>query len=201
MKRVPGIGQSSAPIHPELLPELKAAKRPNTGDERPVFTRCNNADRMIRRHIAAAKIARIDAMGPKLVFHSLRNTFAPKLAVSGVSQRLTQELMRHSDPRLTANIYTDVTRLPTFDAVRDLAWHAEKLATLSPGFPPATDTQLHPQNLGAARQNVTQPDVTPSAAIASASAGPDAICAVLTLPDTGLKVAEETRFQQERKWR
>ena len=46
-------------------------------------------------------------MAGKLDFHSLRYTFATKLARKGVSKRLAQELMRHSDPKLTANIYTD----------------------------------------------------------------------------------------------
>ena len=44
------------------------------------------------------------------------------LAQHGVSQRMAQELMRHSDPRLTADIYTDVTMLPTFNAVHALPW-------------------------------------------------------------------------------
>ena len=65
-------------------------------------------------------------MGRKLDFHCLRYTFATKLARSGISQRLAQELMRHSDPRLTANIYTDVTMLPTFDAVQALPWLNQK---------------------------------------------------------------------------
>lgn len=56
------------------------------------------------------------------MFHSLRNTFATRLARQGVSQRLAQELMRHSDPRLTANIYTDAAHLPTFDAVEKMPW-------------------------------------------------------------------------------
>ena len=30
--------------------------------------------------------------------------------------------MRHSDPNLTANIYTDASQLPTFDAVASLDW-------------------------------------------------------------------------------
>jgi integrase len=46
-------------------------------------------------------------MGRKLDFHALRYTFATKLAKGVASQRLTQELMRHSDPKLTAKIYTD----------------------------------------------------------------------------------------------
>ena len=73
-------------------------------------------------HLQKAGIEKIDASGKKVDFHSFRYTFATKLARKGVSQRLTQELMRHSDPRLTANLYTDVSHLPTFDAVQDLDW-------------------------------------------------------------------------------
>ena len=33
--------------------------------------------------------------------------------------------MRHSDPKLTAQIYTDASLLPTFDAVQALPWIQE----------------------------------------------------------------------------
>lgn len=42
----------------------------------------------------------------------------------GVSQRLAQDLIRHSDPKLTANVYTDSSCLPTFEAINDLDWIA-----------------------------------------------------------------------------
>jgi site-specific recombinase XerD len=45
-----------------------------------------------------AGIERLDDMGRKLDFHALRYTFATKLAASGVSRRMSQELLRHSDP-------------------------------------------------------------------------------------------------------
>lgn len=34
------------------------------------------------------------------------------LAANGVSQRTTQAIMRHTDPRLTAGVYTDEKLLP-----------------------------------------------------------------------------------------
>ena len=37
--------------------------------------------------------------------------FARRLHCAGASQREAQELMRHSDPRLTAATYTDTKRL------------------------------------------------------------------------------------------
>ena len=41
---------------------------------------------------------------------------------TGGFSTVTQELMRHSDPRLTAMLYTDVSQLPIFDAVESLNW-------------------------------------------------------------------------------
>jgi len=80
--------------------------------------------------------------GRRLDFHALRYTFATKLAREGVAQRTAQELMRHSDPKLTAMIYTDPTQLPTFDCVEKLPW--PELKTASNGQNPP---QIHPQSL------------------------------------------------------
>ena len=48
-----------------------------------------------------------DEHGKKADFHSLRVTFCTNLQKSGVSFQLAQILMRHSDYRLTSEIYTD----------------------------------------------------------------------------------------------
>ena len=42
-------------------------------------------------------------------FHSLRHTFGTFLALSGTKPQIAQRLMRHSDPRLTQNLYTHLT--------------------------------------------------------------------------------------------
>jgi integrase len=42
-------------------------------------------------------------------FHSLRHTFGTFLARSGTKPQIAQRLMRHSDPRLTQNLYTHLT--------------------------------------------------------------------------------------------
>ena len=120
--------KATLPIHPELLTELVKAKPEGVLPEQPVFDGTHHAvcARRFASDLEKAKIVRIDSLNRKLDFHSLRYTFATLLARSGVSQRLTQELMRHSDPRLTANIYTDVTCLPTFEAVHELPWLGEE---------------------------------------------------------------------------
>jgi integrase len=50
-------------------------------------------------------------------FHALRVTFATRLALAGVSLVQAQKLMRHSDPKLTANIYTRLRREEAHEAV------------------------------------------------------------------------------------
>ena len=114
--------RATVPLHPRLVEEFRnAAVNVKTDDF--VFPQYAHPDRRLARHFTEAGLCRFDAAGRKLDFHSFRYTFATKLAKQGVSQRLAQELMRHSDPRLTANLYTDVAHLPTFDAVQKLLWH------------------------------------------------------------------------------
>lgn len=145
--------EASVPLHPQLIEELRAIRSPEIASNVRVFSQHPHPDRRIRSDIETAGIERMDAMGRKLDFHALRYTFATKLAISGVSQRLAQELLRHSDPRLTANIYTDVTRLPTFEAVNALAWQ-DRVAGNSVGQAGvAQNTQIAPQEQDAGCPN------------------------------------------------
>ena len=70
--------------------------------------------------LVAANIEFINAKGEYADFHALRKTFATNLTLAGTSQRVTMELMRHSDMRLTAKTYTDAGLLPIGDAVLNL---------------------------------------------------------------------------------
>ena len=72
------------------------------------------------RDLKAAGIPKVDSEEKHLDFHSLRHSFGTMLATSGVSQRLAQALMRHSDPKLTANVYVDAGKLLLGDAVAQL---------------------------------------------------------------------------------
>ncbi len=66
----------------------------------PAMTRIFTLD------LQAAKIIKVDERGRVVDVHSLRHTFGTLLAKSGVPQQLAQFAMRHSDPKLTANLYT-----------------------------------------------------------------------------------------------
>jgi len=53
-------------------------------------------------------------------FHSLRVSLSTMLAAHKVSPRAAQALMRHSDPRLTASVYTDEKLLPLAAELQNL---------------------------------------------------------------------------------
>lgn len=66
----------------------------------------NNAMRLFNRVLKRAGIARLDGEGRKLDIHCLRHTFGSRLARNGVGLVQVQRLMGHSDPKLTAQVYT-----------------------------------------------------------------------------------------------
>ena len=72
------------------------------------------------QRFGGAKIEFLNAKGEHADFHALRKTFATNLTLAGTSQRITMELMRHSDMRLTAKTYTDAGLLPIGEAVLSL---------------------------------------------------------------------------------
>lgn len=59
-----------------------------------------------RKDLEAAKVE-LEIDGRLACRSSMRLTFGTHLALAGVDLRTTQRLMRHTDPKLTANVYTD----------------------------------------------------------------------------------------------
>ncbi|MGB0372974.1 MAG: tyrosine-type recombinase/integrase [Opitutales bacterium] len=136
------------PLHPELASELKAAQPTGAKEGERVFYIDTHPDRTFVRDLKNAKVERFDGLGRKVDFHALRYTFCTMLAREGTSQRMAQELMRHSDPHLTAQIYTDISQLPTFDVVSKLPWSTPDKE--------GDDPQIDPQNLFIDRHEVSQ---------------------------------------------
>ncbi len=97
---------------------------------------------LIRRFHAdcrRAGIPRTDDRGRVVDIHALRTTFGTGLAAAGVPLITAQKLMRHSDPKLTANVYTDPRLL-------DMAGAVEALSPIAPTAfvtPTVTPTQSH----------------------------------------------------------
>jgi hypothetical protein len=91
-----------------FLPEAWAFNMPKT-----------RGAEMLRVDLEAAGIPYDNELG-RSDFHSLRHTFASLLNASNVPMLTAQKLLRHSDPKLTANIYTHVLVEAKADALSRL---------------------------------------------------------------------------------
>ncbi len=98
-------------IHPQLADELRQHRSLHVKDADCVVTSVPDMKAM-RADLRFARIEDIDENGRYVDFHALRLTCNTMLAVAGVSHRVRQAHMRHTDPRLTANTYTDESLLP-----------------------------------------------------------------------------------------
>jgi integrase len=65
-----------------------------------------NPMRILDRVLDRAGIAKWDPRGEKLDIHALRHTFATRMARAGVPLSQAQAALGHSDPKLTAQVYT-----------------------------------------------------------------------------------------------
>ncbi len=107
-------------LRPELVSELTAIRGPNTEPGDFVFPKGVPHYKTVTADLGRAGIPVWDGTGGKVDFHALRHTFCTLLQKSGVSARIAMEMMRHSDMRLTAQVYTDAQALPTREAVMQL---------------------------------------------------------------------------------
>jgi integrase len=103
--------------------------------------------RKMHEHMKAAGIQVFDGQGSKVDFHALRGTYNTNLELAGGSLQVRQELLRHSDPRLTAGAYMDTTRLETAGLIEKLPDFLEEKKT---------DTQLDTQKSGASSLDPSQ---------------------------------------------
>lgn len=99
------------PIHPQLADALRDW-RPNDADDEDTVVPAVPSMKCLRADLALAGIPYRDASGRYVDFHSLRVSLSTLLAANKVSPRIAQALMRHTDPRLTARVYTDEKLLP-----------------------------------------------------------------------------------------
>ena len=98
----------------------------------PLFDVPDGLIRIFDRDLVFAGLARIENRGGKEVvvktvdrgrtidIHALRHTFGTHQSKAGVPLRTAQAAMRHSDPSLTANVYTDSKLLQVAGAAASL---------------------------------------------------------------------------------
>lgn len=114
-----------------LTPGLEALLREESvkqgaGTGRHVFPRFPSDD-AFHADLQKAGIDRRNALGLVVHFHAFRKTFTTWFQSAGGSQRAAQEILGHSDPSLTANVYIDASSLSMQDEVVKIPWYDNAL--------------------------------------------------------------------------
>jgi len=86
----------------------------------PLFYVPTGLVRILNRDLKAAGIVKRDERGKTIDVHAMRHTYGTHLSKGGVPLRTAQAAMRHSDPKLTANVYTDPKLLDVAGALDSL---------------------------------------------------------------------------------
>jgi integrase len=139
--------EESVQLVPEIVEALSAYRPANCTVSDLVFPNGIPRALRLRKDLERNGIPYRDELGRYADFHALRYTWATFLQRNGVAQRFAMKLMRHSDIKLTAKVYTDEMQLPIYDAIKNLP----RLDAI-PGY-----TQISAQNLGAGGQNGSHP--------------------------------------------
>lgn len=119
---------ATLPLHPELVAELRKWVELKMRDENyspkdKLFRVPDALSKILNRDLQFAGIEKRDALNRVVDVHALRHTHGTLLAQRGVSPTVAKNAMRHSDIRLTMNVYTHlelndiaegVNRLPNF---------------------------------------------------------------------------------------
>jgi len=95
----------------------------------PLFSVPASLLQVLNRDLKAAGIPKTDERGRTVDVHAMRMTLATMLNKAGVAPRTAQEIMRHSDIRLTMTTYTDAKLL-------DVSGALDSLPKLSPNKHP-----------------------------------------------------------------
>ena len=117
------------PIQPDLSADLKVfMQKHKPGDRAFTGMWTGKGAEMLKQDMEVAKIKAVDASGRQADFHAFRHTYGSMLGKMGVPLVMAQRMMRHSDPKLTSNIYTHIW---INDAAKELA----KLPTIVAATP------------------------------------------------------------------
>ena len=111
-------------LNAELAEELKKLVGPGDKGPEPLFERLPSMDEF-RVDLAAAGIEYKDARGHVADFHALRHTLQTNMAEADVPLLMQKEIMRHSEIRLTTNVYTHIQHLHLASAVKKLPTFGE----------------------------------------------------------------------------
>lgn len=134
--------EDTIPLRKSFAAKLALIRPHNTKPTAPVF-RSTPTRETFRRDCDRAGIDYSpDQRGRTIDRHALRMTFVTMLSVFGVAPRVAQKLARHTDLKLTMNVYTDAGLLVGSEAVEALPeFRAAGSTSVAPGVAPECVTE------------------------------------------------------------
>jgi integrase len=154
------------PLPPSLAAELQpwlAAKPPGS----PVFALPKKTALMLHADLKRCGIEPVDAQGRVVDCHSLRHAYISALARGGASLKVVQTLARHSDPKLTMNVYAHLEAFDLHGAVADAL--PDLTAKPGPNTLAATGTEGPYATVGATAVKIDDSNcLTPQALVSNA---------------------------------
>jgi len=108
------------PLREDVVAMLRERLRSRVPTEK-VFDIPADLIRRFHGDLKRASVPRYDERGYQADLHCLRKSYGTALALAGVPLTVTQRLMRHSDPKLTSNLYTDIRLVDMQAAVASVA--------------------------------------------------------------------------------
>lgn len=125
--------EATLPLPPQTVEALRDLRADATPDARVL--RGVPGVKTLAKDLRAAGIESVSAEGV-VDFHALRVTYGTSLARAGVPLAQAQRLLRHCDPKLTANVYTRLELHDARGAARKLG-DLLSAATHAPQEPPS----------------------------------------------------------------
>jgi len=177
------------PLHPELAATLRQLRPPSFDPLAKPFQHHVPRMETVRKDMERAGIPLKDEQGRRVDFHSLRMTFGTTMLARGVHPIVVKELMRHSDLKLTTNLYTDSSQLPLAGGVAALPGFpnlSTDMDAKNPGG--STRTQKRTQTWGAEGRRLSSPVVSVHPATVSQPFASVAVRPELTRQDVKIRL-------------
>ncbi len=147
--------EATLPLHPELAATLRRLRPGGFDPLSKPFQHHVPRIETVRKDLEKAGIKLRDELGRRVDFHSLRMTFGTTLLANGVHPIVVKELMRHSDLKLTTNLYNDSSQLPLAQGVGALPSIAGEMELTGPPERTQKRTQERAQTGVAASREVS----------------------------------------------